>query len=113
MEAVFELVENNSKRDSRGRRITNMPERVRLVQSYLQSGLTQLDFCKGEGINKNTLVYWLKQYRDLKDTGKREHFSHVGTLTKESGKLEVVFPDGACIRGGNVQEIVTIIKALR
>ncbi len=114
MEAVFELVENGVKRDRRGRRITNIDERIRLIESYLASGLTQIDFSKREGMNKNTLVYWLKQYRDRKNKKeRRSNFVEVGAIRSQSASLEVVLVDGTCIRGNSASEIAAMIKALR
>ncbi|MHB2149702.1 IS66 family insertion sequence element accessory protein TnpA [Calditrichota bacterium LG25] len=34
--------------------------------AYQQSGLSQPAFCRQQGLNKSTFLYWLKKYRKEK-----------------------------------------------
>jgi transposase-like protein len=60
MESIeTEVMDDPSKRDTRGRRIVKAEERERLIREYASSGLTQKAFCKREGISVHTFVSWL------------------------------------------------------
>jgi len=42
-------------------------EMFTVVESYYRSGLSQPTFCRQQGLNKSTFLYWLKKYRKEKE----------------------------------------------
>lgn len=115
-----ELLETGSKRDSRGRRIEGGEERERLLDAYEASGLTQKAFARREGVAYSTFVSWLKQRRHRRraesgaDALQSEAPFHELTLPGcEGGSLEVCFPDGMVLRGGDASSLAALVKALR
>ena len=58
-----ELIEDEDKRDKRGRRIAEPRRRAEIVAAYAASGLTQKAYARREGVNYHTLVSWLGRTR--------------------------------------------------
>ena len=118
MESIeTEVVEDPSKRDSRGRRIVKANERNRLIREYESSGLTQKAFCKREGVNVHTFVSWLGKRKGpgRSSRGKgpvfEEVFLSAGSL--KPGALEVQLPGGEVIRGSEASEVAKLVSLLR
>ena len=63
MDAIEAILEEEPKRDSRGRKVLGAAERERLITEYESCGLTQREFCRREGVNYHTFVAWLGRHR--------------------------------------------------
>ena len=86
---------------------------------YDQSGLTQGQFARREGIKYHTFVWWLRQRRERAARRQQEEqpvrFQEYA-LEAGAGKstpLEVRLPDGTALRGDDAGALVVLIKALR
>lgn len=115
--AELHLVDDDSKRDSRGRRQMPKAERERLAKESLNCGISLRDFARSEGINYNSLIYWRQQLRDKAPAPQTlseptVHFAEC-TLPANGHPLEVQLPDGTLVRGNNAEAIAHLIKALR
>jgi transposase-like protein len=74
---------------------TRRQEMFKKVEAYYQSGLSQPAFCKEQGINKSTFIYWLKKYR------KEKQFDFVPLPTQISTStfnIELELPNGIKLR---------------
>lgn len=58
-----ELIDDEHKRDTRGRRIAEPHRRAESIAGYASGGLTQKAYARREGVNDHTLVAWLGQSR--------------------------------------------------
>jgi len=58
-----ELIDDEHKRDTRGRRIAEPHRRAEIIAGYASGGLTQKAYARREGVNDHTLVAWLGQSR--------------------------------------------------
>lgn len=45
------------------KKIKSSEEMYPLVESYLESGQSQAQFCKEQGLKPHLLIYWLQKYR--------------------------------------------------
>lgn len=61
--AEASLVETGEKRDRLGRRITPVARRAELVVAWRESGLTQADFARREGIIYSSFAAWVQAAR--------------------------------------------------
>lgn len=84
------------------------------MPEYRQSGLTQEAFAKREGINYTTFCSWVPE------AGKRPmkavEFAQLQlprVLNAEVSSLEVRFPDGTSVRGGDPEVLAVLVRALR
>ena len=112
------VVETGRKRDTVGRRIVTVAERMALLESYRQSGLTQKAFAKREGVNFSTLAAWLQGRRRALEmkaaAGGGVQFAEVHLPRGETpAGLEVRLPDGTVLRGRSAAELAALVKALR
>ena len=87
-------------------------EKVKWIEAYEKSGLTQRVFAQREGIRFNTFMAWLKRHRQR---GARTGFAEVAVARPRSlaGGLEVTLPDGVVVRGGDVQQLAALVERLR
>ena len=108
-----ELVDNREKIDTKGRKIADEARRREVLAAYTKSGLTQRAFASQEGVKYSSLVRWLGLSRRgqmaLSKTPVR--FAEVRLGARAPG-LEVGLPSGIVIRGGDVEQISALIKAL-
>jgi transposase-like protein len=120
--AHTELVETGEKRDGRGRRLTPPERRAELVASYRQSGLTQMEFARREGVIYSTFSAWVQASRRLPRQKRRNagvKFAEVRlplampTMAREGFGLEVRLADGTVLRGGNPTDLAALVRALR
>ena len=59
-----DLVVDETKRDTKGRRITPKERREELLNEYEQSGLTQAAFARRAGVNHPTFASWVQGRRE-------------------------------------------------
>ena len=69
-----------------------------LIESYLSSEMSQLDFCNSNGIAQHVLSYWLKQYREQDSNKKIQSFAQVELSKPESKNVQIIFPNGLEIK---------------
>ena len=125
-----ELVEDETKRDTKGRRITLKARRAELLAAYEQSGLTQAQFARQEGIKYQTFTSWVSAARAQghlidgcggeRRAGAPFKFAEVGLPAMalggslmETGALSVTLPDGLVVRGADTAAVAALVKALR
>lgn len=114
----FHLVQDGSKRDSRGRRRFPKAERERLAQESFTCGMSLRAFARSEGLNYHTLVHWRqlirKKSKDNEAIAKPAsiHFAEC-TLASGSAMLEVELPDGTHIHSEDAEALAHLLKALR
>ena len=121
-----ELIEDETKQDTKGRRITPVQRREELLRSYDQSGLTQAGFARREGVNSQTFVAWVRERRLRTpaargtDPAWRVQFAEVNLpasapyeLSRNIGTLRVTLPDGVVVRGSDAAAVAALVKALR
>ena len=106
-----EVVDTGEKRDRRGRRIALAKERAKWIEEYERSGLTQRAFAEREGIRFFTFTAWLKRHRQRRV---ERSFAEVVARPKPAVvPLEVALPNGVIVRGGDVNQLVTLVERLR
>jgi len=116
---IAEVVDNGEKRDGRGRRLTAAEHRAQLVGAYRASGLTMAAFARREKIKYPTFANWV--LKAAKDPVKRSaiDFAEVRLPLMSpshdavANRLEVRLPDGTEIRGGQVEELAALVRALK
>ena len=116
-----ELIDTGERRDARGRRMMPAARRAEYVRAYQTSGLTQAAFARREGLGYSTFAHWVQQ--ELKKAGLNSPMQFAELRLPLSapapasganaGGLEVRLPDGTMLRGGNVTELVKLVRALR
>jgi hypothetical protein len=91
---------------SRGRR--NAREMFSLVELWLESDLTQAEFCRAHGLSVSVLSYWLRKYRD-EQSGSEKMGSFVALSVGEADRkgVAVIFPNGVKVEisGGSARFI--------
>lgn len=65
-----------------------------LVAQWGESGLSQKEFCSFHGIKVCTLSYWIKKSSEQVEQG---GFTEIRSSMVESGKIEVIYPNGVRI----------------
>lgn len=112
-----ELIPEQNKRDSRGRRIAKEEERERLIERYEASGMTQKAFCRREGINYHTFVAWLGRRKlEKKERVEGSGFEEfILPINQQSsvGVLEIRLPGGEVLCGSDAGELAKLVKLLR
>ena len=122
--AEASLVETGEKRDRLGRKITPVGRRRELVGAWRQSGLTQAEFARREGLNYSSFANWVQEERKATATGTRRaakpvaavRFAEVrvpATLSGGGTMLEARLSDGTVLRGGSAKELAALMRALR
>jgi DNA-binding transcriptional regulator YiaG len=109
-----ELIDNGTKVDGRGRRITRAQERQALIAAYRSSGMTQRVFAQREGVKYSTFTSWLQGRRRATATATKASFTEVAIAPAlSSPALSVQLPDGTLITGRCAREMVELVHALR
>ena len=92
--------------------------REQLLAAFRESGLTQLAFSEREGIRYSTFCHWVQ--RAAKDEERMAQASTVRftevafpAARPEASGLEVRLADGTTVRGGGVEELAALVRALR
>ena len=101
-----------------GRQWMPRERRQQLVAAFRESGLTQVAFAEREGIRYSTFCHWVQ--RAAKDEERMAGASTVNftevalpTARPEASGLEVRLADGTTLRGGGVEELAALVRALR
>ena len=121
-----DLVVDETKRDSKGRRITPKARRQELLAAYEQSGLTQAAFARREGVKYQTFASWVSEGRRRSAAGGLSksvvpvRFAEVNLppakpseLSASAEALIVTLPDGVVVRGAEAAAVAALVKALR
>ena len=117
-----DLVGDETKRDTKGRRITPKQRREELLNEYEQSGLTQAAFARRAGVNYPTFASWVQgrreraavplRQRDPIRTQQQVRFAEVNLPTStqrelscDADSLSVTLPDGLVVRGADAMAL--------
>lgn len=119
---VAEVVEV-AERDARGRRRVSAKQRAEYVRAYVQSGLTQAAFAKREGLRYPTFAHWVQKAKragacELPPRSGAVQFAQVqlpssAAAMRSTASVEVQLADGVVVRGGDVEQIAALVRALR
>jgi hypothetical protein len=111
-----EVLMEEAKRDTRGRKIIAEARWRELVAACESSGLTQTQFARREGINYHTLVAKLARCRRERGTaGSGPSFIEARVPAvgwRNPSALEVQLPGGMVIRGGDAAAVAALVQAL-
>jgi transposase-like protein len=121
-----DLVVDETKRDSKGRRITPKARRQELLAAYEQSGLTQAAFARREGVKYQTFASWVSEGGRRSAAGGLSksvvpvRFAEVNLppaspreLSASAEALSVTLPEGVVVRGAEAAAVAALVKALR
>jgi hypothetical protein len=117
------LMEDDSRRDTRGRRRIGRVERQRYLEEFDRSGLTQRAFAKQEGLNYYTFISWLhgrRREQAGESTCGDALFQEVqvglpgGSFAQRpsTGALEAVLPSGLVVRGADPRDVAELVRLL-
>lgn len=111
-----EIIETGEQRDGRGRRITPVGRRAEHVEAWRRSGLTQAAFARREGLRYPTFAHWVQQ-ANKGALASAVRFAQVRwpqpAASPQSPRMEVQLADGTTVRGGAVEELAALVRALR
>lgn len=127
----FEVVDDGSVRDKRGRVITPKAERERIARESYRSGMTLRSFAASQGVNYHTLITWREvlctehpeQVKALRSANVSDESNLAsinflecdvpGASMTAQAALSVTLPDGLVLRGSDASALATLTKALR
>ena len=120
--STTEVVDEQSKRDTRGRRIMDAQRREELLARYRASGMTQKRFARSEGVNFHTFSAWLAKHRrepganlqpaPVAQAGAAFVELRACARVPAPGFLEVVLCDGRVARGADAASLDTLARLL-
>lgn len=115
-----ELVRHGERRDRAGRQHVPRERREQLLAAFRESGLTRRAFARREGIRYTTFCNWTQRAAKRAGAGlpvvASVRFAEVALPTGAStggGVLEVRLADGTTVRGGSIEELAALVRALR
>ena len=125
-----ELVQDGARRDRMGRRHLSTERRLALLAQFRSSGMTREAFARQEGLRYTTFCGWVQRASETSGPGAapmvrvkaaegparrtpRIAFAEVGLPASVERRLEVSLPDGTTLRGGCVEELAALVRALR
>ena len=119
-----ELIETGEKRDRLGRRITPAARRAELVAAWQESGLTQTEFARKEGINYSSFAAWVQAARlrpsaalSARPANPPVRFVEARlptpNLSPSTFALCVRLPDGTELRGQKARDLAELLRVLR
>lgn len=115
-----ELVHHGERRDRAGRQHVPRERREQLVAAFRESGLTRRAFARREGIRYTTFCNWTQSVAKRAGAGvpavapvRFAEVSLPGSASTSGGGLEVRLADGTTVRGGRVEELAALVRALR
>ena len=120
---LAEVVDDQSLRDTRGRRIATQQRRAELLAQYKTSGMTQKAFARHAGVNIHTFVSWLAGQRRVAaapglpsapetPTGFVELAVSAGIAAPRALLMEVVLRDGRLVRGSDAAALAQLTRLL-
>ena len=115
-----EVVNDQSRRDTRGRRIMDTTRRDELLARYKTSDMTQKAFAKREGVNFHTFAAWLAKHRREPSTSLQSApmpasaaFVELrASAVQAPAALEVVLRDGRVARGADAPSLAALVRLL-
>jgi hypothetical protein len=122
-----EIIDTGEQRDRRGRRMTPRSRRAEYVEAWRRSGMTQAAFARREGLRYPTFAHWVQQagkpiraispvrFAQVRWPLPAASAVQVGVDDRGAAPLglEVRLPDGTLLRGGDVEQLATLARALR
>lgn len=95
------------------RRIRREEEMYPIVETWLQSGQSQKQFCEEQGIKMHLLNYWVRHYRDQRDVESSSPVQEfIPVDLKEGNELnsvvELIYPNGIRLRFGQGVSLSTL-----
>lgn len=118
-----ELVYHGERRDRAGRQHVPAERREQLLAQFRESGLTRRAFAKREGVHYTTFCNWTQRAAKRGLAGAaglpaRVRFAEVtlpasSSASASGGGLEVRLADGTTVRGGSIDELAALVRALR
>ena len=119
-ETTTELIDTGARRDTLGRIVTPSARRTELVAAWRQSGLTQAEFARREGLRYTTFAHWAQLgERKTKPDRSAVEFAEVRLPLPAPGgsrgaaRLEVRLADGTVLSGNNATELAALVRAVR
>jgi transposase-like protein len=91
-----EVMDAGERRGKRGRRLLPEARRRELIEDYLRSGLTRMEFARRTGVKYTTLCNWVQHAEPQTPAVEAEH---------TRGKPLVNFAEVALIAGGPARDI--------
>jgi hypothetical protein len=111
-----EVLREEAKRDTRGRRIVEAERWREVLAAYATSGMTQAQYARQEGVNYHTFVARLNRERGRSQpAGPGPTFVEArvsATGWPQATVLEVQLPDGAIVRGSDPTTVAALVRAL-
>jgi len=115
-----EVVNDQSRRDTRGRRIMDTTRRDELLARYKTSDMTQRAFARREGVNFHTFCAWLAKHRrepgaSLQAAPMPASAAFVelrASAVQAPAALEVVLRDGRVARGADAPSLAALVRLL-
>jgi hypothetical protein len=98
------------------RRVFTPDQRAQMVERYRQSGLTQQEFVKQEGISLASLSNWLNRRPELSRSKRaRPRFQEVAVLDRVGGwwALELVSPNRWTVRFNQLPSSTVVEQVLK
>jgi hypothetical protein len=96
--------------------IKSRDEMFRHITNWENSNLSQLDFCKKNGIALGTFGYWRKRYLQKEKTEtKVKVFKPIKLVAKTENNYKITYPNGVCISipsGVDKNELSKLIRCL-
>lgn len=112
-----ELVHHGERRDRAGRRRVPRERREQLLAAFRESGLTAVAFAEREGVCYTTFCHWLQRAKHAPRVSGAStvRFAEVALPlpSVSASGLEVQLADGTVVRGGGVEELAALVRALR
>jgi hypothetical protein len=114
--ADVELLDTLGTKDTKGRQRLGEARWDELLAHYENSGLTQSEYCRREGVNKNTFVAKLMQRRRNASKGQTRagKFIEAHIPTHMMGavySMELQFPGGVIVRCSEVAVAMALLAA--
>ena len=109
-----EIVSLGERRDLSGRRLATTAKREAILAAYDESGLSQREFAKRDGVKYHTLVTWLVRRRRETEGKERSRttFTEVTLPRGTPSTLEISLPNGLVVRGTEVEQLCALVQAL-
>lgn len=118
-----EVMDGGERRGKRGRRLVPEARRHELVEEYVRSGLTRMEFARRAGVKYTTLCSWVKHAgaQPSAEAAQAAHtrvkplvnFTEVTLPVGAAGGWEVRLADGTAIRGSGREDLAALVRALR